>query len=111
MMETLLNSQEERCRIQVYNEYLRKIPQLLQQLEVVETMYEKAVMEESMLPECGSADQSSALYAERLARTKEQCILRAEDIRQQCRLIFALKAQIEVESEALRALMPQKDII
>ena len=111
MMETLLNSQEERCRIQVYNEYLRKIPQLLQQLGVVETMYEKAVMEESMLPECGSADQSSALYAERLARTKEQCILRAEDIRQQCRLIFALKAQIEVESEALRALLPQKDII
>ena len=111
MMETLLNSQEERCRIQVYNEYLRKIPQLLQQLEVVETMYEKAVMEESMLPECWSADQSSALYAERLARTKEQCILRAEDIRQQCRLIFALKAQIEDESEALRALLPQKDII
>ena len=111
MMETLLNSQEERCRIQVYNEYLRKIPQLLQQLEVVETMYEKAVMEESMLPVCWSADQSSALYAERLARTKEQCILRAEDIRQQCRLIFALKAQIEVESEALRALLPQKDII
>ena len=111
MMETLLNSQEERCRIQVYNEYLRKIPQLLQQLEVVETMYEKAVMEESMLPECGSSDQSSALYAERLARTKEQCILRAKDIRQQCRLIFALKAQIEVESEALRALMPEKDII
>ena len=110
MMETLLHSQEERCRMQVYNEYLRKIPKLLEQLEVVETMYEKAVMEESMLPECGPADRSSALYAERLARTKEQCILRAEDIRQQCRLIFALKAQIEVESEALRALLPQKDI-
>ena len=110
MRETLLHSQEERCRMQVYNEYLRKIPKLLEQLEVVETMYEKAVMEESMLPECGPADRSSALYAERLARTKEQCILRAEDIRQQCRLIFALKAQIEVESEALRALLPQKDI-
>ena len=104
-MELLLNSQEERCRIQVYNEYLRKIPQLLQQLEVVETMYEKAVMEESMLPECRPSDKSSALYAERLARTKEQCVLRAEDIRQQCRLIFALKAQIESESIALKSLM------
>ena len=104
-MELLLNSQEERCRIEVYNEYLRKIPQLLQQLETVEKMYEKAVMEESMLPQCGPSDHSSALYAERLARTKEQCILRAEDIRQQCRLIFALKAQIEGESEALKALM------
>ena len=105
MMDLLLNSQEERCRIQVYNEYLRKIPQLLQQPEAVETMYEKALMEEAMLPECGPADKSSELYAERLARTKKQCILRAADIRQQCRLIFALKAQIEEESKALNALM------
>ena len=104
-MEYLLDTQEERCRMQVYNEYLKKIPKLLEQLEVVETMYEKAVMEEAMLPECGSADKSSELYAQRLARTKEQCILRADDIRQQCRLIFALKAQIERESKALNALM------
>ena len=101
-MELLLNSQEERCRIQVYNEYLRKIPQLLQQLEVVETMFEKALMEESMLPSCGPSDKSSELYAERLARTKEQCVIRAADIRQQLRLIFALKAQIEEESSTLQ---------
>ena len=44
-MERLLNSQEERCRMEVYNEYLKKIPQLLQQLDTVEAMYEKAVME------------------------------------------------------------------
>ena len=68
-------------------------------------MYEKAVMEEAMLPECGPEDRSSRLYAERLARTKEQCLVRAADIRQQCRLIFALKAQIEQESAALQALM------
>ena len=104
-MDLLLNSEEERCRMQVYNEYLRKIPQLLQQLEVVETMYEKAVLEENMLPVCGSSDRSTELYAERLKRTKEQCILRAADIRQQCRLIFALKTQIENESAALKALM------
>ena len=55
-MELLLNTQEERCRIQVYNEYLKKIPQLLQQLETVETLYEKAVMEELMLPSCGPED-------------------------------------------------------
>ena len=104
-MDYLLNSQEERCRIQVYNEYLRKIPQLLEQLEVVETMYEKALMEEAMLPDRDNANKSSELYADRLARTKEQCILRAADIRQQCRLIFDLKAQIEKESKALKALM------
>lgn len=104
-MEMLLNTQEERCRIQVYNEYLKKIPQLLQQLETVETMYNKAVMEEAMLPTCGPENRSSELYAQRLARTKEQCRIRSEDIRQQCRLIFALKEQIEQESSALQALM------
>ena len=104
IMDLLLNTQEERCRIQVYNEYLKKIPQLLQQLEVVETMYDKAVMEEAMLPE-DLEDWSVQQYAKRLASTKEQCIRRAADIRQQCRLIFALKNQIEKESTALQTLM------
>ena len=103
-MDLLLDSQEERCRIQVYNEYLRKIPQLLEQLEVVETMYKKALMEESMLPGCGRADHSSELYADRLARTKDQCVQRAADIQQQLRLILALKAQIEEESNTLKTL-------
>ena len=48
-MELLLNTQQERCRMEVYNEYLKKIPQLLTQLEAVEKMYEKALMEEQML--------------------------------------------------------------
>jgi hypothetical protein len=104
-MELLLSSQDERCRIEVYNEYLKKIPQLLQQLEVVETMYEKAVMEEAMLPTDDPEDRSVKLYAQRLSSTKQQCIQRAADIRQQCRLIFALKEQIEQESTTLRALM------
>lgn len=104
-MELLLNSQEERCRMEVYNEYLRKIPQLLTQLETVEKMYEKAVLEEAMLENKDSSDHSVALYADRLQRTKEQCITRMADIRQQCRLIFQLKDQIEQESSALRKLM------
>lgn len=104
-MELLLNTQEERCRMEVYNEYLRKIPQLLAQLETVEKMYEKAVLEEKMLESKDSSDHSVALYADRLARTKDQCLARMADIRQQCRLIFQLKAQIEQESSALRELM------
>ena len=103
-MELLLNTQEERCRIEVYNEYLRKIPQLLTQLKTVEKMYEKAVMEEEMLKDRDPSDQSVAMYARRLASTREQCAARMADIRQQCRLIFALKARIEEESEAIRAL-------
>lgn len=104
-MELLTNCPDEQRRIQVYNEYLRKIPQLLEQLVAVETMYQKAILEEKMLPECGPENHSSAMYAQRLERTKEQCLIRAEDIRQQCRLIFALKAQIEDESSTLKALM------
>lgn len=104
-MELLLNTQEERCRMEVYNEYLRKIPQLLIQLETVEKMYEKAVLEEKLLLDKDPADESVILYARRLASTREQCTARMEDIRQQCRLIFALKAQIEAESTALQALM------
>lgn len=104
-MELLLNEKEEICRLEVYKEYLRKIPQLLTQLETVEQMYRKAVLEEIMLRDKDPEDHSVALYADRLARTKEQCLIRAEDIRQQCRLIFALKGQIEQESAALRSLM------
>lgn len=104
-MELLLNSQEERCRMEVYNEYLRKIPQLLTQLETVEKMYEKAVLEEAMLESKDASDHSVTLYADRLQRTKEQCITRMADIRQQCRLIFQLKDQIEQESWAIRKLM------
>ena len=104
-MELLLNTQEERCRMEVYNEYLRKIPQLLTQLEAVEKMYEKAVLEEQMLESKDPEDHSVQLYARRLATTREQCLTRMEDIRQQCRLIFALKAQIETESAALKNLM------
>lgn len=108
-MELLLNTQEERCRMEVYNEYLRKIPQLLTQLEAVEKMYEKAVLEEQMLKDKDPQDHSVILYANRLASTRQQCQTRMADIRQQCRLIFALKAQIEEESTALYALMKEEN--
>ena len=104
-MEFLLNTESERCRMEVYNEYLKKIPQLLVQLQTVETMYEKAVLEEGMLASKDPSDHSVALYAQRLSGTKKQCQDRAEDIRNQLKLIFALKKQIECESSALRALM------
>ena len=104
-MKLLLNTQEERCRMEVYDEYLRKIPELLKQLETVEKMYEKAVLEETMLQNKDPDNHSVQLYSNRLKRIKAQCQERAEDIRQQCRLIFSLKAQIEAESSALRTLM------
>lgn len=104
-MKLLLNTQEERCRIEIYNEYLRKIPDLLKQLETVEKMYEKALLEEAMLQEKDRNNHSVILYAERLKRIKQQCEERSADIRQQCRLIFELKAQIEAESNVLQNLL------
>ena len=105
-MDLLLNTQEELHRIEIYNEYLKKIPELLKQLETVENMYQKAVLEESMLKGKDMEDRSVILYADRLKRIRKQCEERALDIRQQCRLIFELKARIETESHALQALMP-----
>ena len=104
-MKLLLNTQEERCRMEVYNEYLRKIPELLKQLETVEKMYDKAVLEEKMLKDKDGDNNSVALYTQRINSIKRQCEDRATDIRQQCSLIFELKAQIEAESSALQALM------
>ncbi len=104
-MKLLLNTQEERCRMEVYNEYLKKIPELLKQLETVEKMYEKAVLEEKMLQDKNGENHSVALYSQRICNIKSQCEERAADIRQQCALILELKAQIEAESSALQALM------
>ena len=104
-MELLFNTQQERCRMEVYNEYLRKLPQLLVQLETVEKMYEKALLEEQMLQDKDPAEESVALYTQRLQSTKEQCLARMADLRQQSRLIFALKEKIEAESTALQTLM------
>jgi len=105
-MDLLLSEREECNRIEIYNEYLRKIPDLLKQLDAVEKMYQKALLEEEMLKEKDMDNHSVQLYADRLSRTKTQCEMRSADIRQQCRLIFELMRQIEAESSALKALMP-----
>ena len=105
-MELLFHTQDEVHRMEVYNEYLRKIPELLTQLEAVEKMYQKALLEEEMLKEKDMDNHSVQLYADRLNRIKHQCEERSSDIKQQCRLIFELKAQIEAESSMLQALLP-----
>ena len=100
------NTHQESQQLQVYGEYLKKIPELLKQLETVEKMYQKAVLEEAMLKDKPLDNHSVQLYAERLHRIKEQCEIRSADIRQQCTLILELKSQIEAESSVLKALHP-----
>ena len=105
----LLYTQEEIHYIEVYSEYLKKIPELLKQLETVEKMYQKAVLEEKMLEENAgiknNENTTEKLYNERLVRIKKQCEERTADIIEQCQLIFRLKAQIESESKVLKELM------
>lgn len=76
-MELLLNTLDKRHRIEVYNEYLKKIPELLKQLETVEKMYGKALLEDEMLREKDRENLSVSLYDERLNRIKQQCEIRS----------------------------------
>ena len=101
----ILYTQEEVHRMEVYSEYLKKIPELLKQLETVEKMYQKAVMEEKMLQAEEKDNYSVEIYSERLARIKKQCEERSADIKEQCKLILKLKEQIENESDVLKKLM------
>lgn len=103
-MEILFINKEETHRIEIYNEYLKKIPELLKQLETVEKMYQKAQMEMEMMSGKNSENQSVALYQKRLSNILKQCETRSADIRQQCSLIFELKKQVEAESSILRQL-------
>ena len=105
-MELLMNTQKECQQLEVYGEYLKKIPELLKQLETLEKMYQKPLLEEAILKNKPLDNHSVQLYAERLHRIKEQCEIRSADIRQQCTLILELKSQIEAESSVLKALQP-----
>ena len=104
-MELLMNTQKNVSNWR-YTGIFEKIPELLKQLETVEKMYQKAVLEEAMLKDKPLDNHSVQLYAERLHRIKEQCEIRSADIRQQCTLILELKSQIEAESSVLKALQP-----
>ena len=61
-MELLMNTQKECQQLEVYGEYLKKIPELLKQLETVEKMYQKAVLEEAMLKDKPLDNHSVQLY-------------------------------------------------
>ncbi|MCF0150631.1 MAG: hypothetical protein HUJ80_04390 [Firmicutes bacterium] len=104
-MEPVFLDRREQERVELYCEYLKKIPELLKQLDAVELMYTKALTEEKMLT--GKNDQSVSvqLYDDRLRRTASQCEARAADIKDQLALLFALKKELEETSSALRALM------
>ena len=90
------------CQIEIYNEYLRKIAELLTQIHTVEKMQYKAETELAML-EDQKDDSSKIQYQNRLLSTKEQCEARLSDMLEQLSLVQALKEELEREVPLLRS--------
>ena len=87
---------ERWCKVEIYNEYLKKIPSLLSQINTVEKMQLKAETELQMLqkePDSFSRQQ----YQARLESTREQCAQRLGEMKEELNLILGLKEQLEQE--------------
>lgn len=86
----------KRCKVEIYNEYLKKIPSLLSQINTVEKMQRKAETELQMLqkePDSFSRQQ----YQARLESTREQCAQRLGEMKEELNLILGLKELLEQE--------------
>lgn len=93
---------EKWSKIEIYNEYLKKIPNLLSQINTVEKMQLKAQTELEMLKK-EEDNFSRQQYQARLLSTMEQCGVRLQEMTEELRLIQGLKEQLEAELDILRA--------
>lgn len=89
-----LNIGETWCQIEIYNEYLKKIASLLEQINTVEKMNLKAETELALLKE-KEDDHSKQLYESRLLSIKNQCEKRMTDMLEELNLIQKLKEDLE----------------
>ena len=90
------------CKIEIYNEYLKKIAALLVQIQTVEKMQAKAETELTML-ESKVDDSSKAQYESRLTSTRQQCEERLHDMLEELSLVQKLKEDLEQELPLLRS--------
>ena len=95
------NIGENWCSIEIYNEYLKKITNLLTQINTVEKMQYKAEMELQML-EDKKEDSSRGKYEKRLISTKAQCEERLRDMLEELSLVQNLKEDLENKLPILR---------
>ena len=93
---------EKWCKVEIYNEYLKKIPSLLTQINTVEKMQQKAKIELEMLQK-EPEDTSRRQYQARLLSTQEQCAKRLTEMQEELRLVQALKEQLEEELDFLHS--------
>lgn len=82
------------CRIEIYNEYLKKIAALLTQINTVEKMQCKAEQELAML-QTKNEDSSKEKYQQRLLSTQTQCEQRLKEMLEELSLIQAMKEELE----------------
>lgn len=82
------------CKIEIYNEYLKKIAALLTQINTVEKMQCKAEQELAML-QTKNADSSKEKYQQRLLSTQAQCEQRLKEMLEELSLIQAMKEELE----------------
>lgn len=90
------------CKIEIYNEYLKKIAALLTQIHTVEKMQAKAEMELTML-ESKVNDNSKELYQNRLISTMQQCEERLHEMLEELSLVQKLKEDLERNLPLLRS--------
>lgn len=96
-MAWMFQQDEKLCRIEIYNEYLKKIPQLLKQIESLEKMVRKAEIEAEMLRSCNHSIPSVEKYQSRIDAIQTQGRERLDDLKEELDLILRLKEQIETE--------------
>lgn len=94
-MGFVFEKNETLCKMEIYNEYLKKIPQLFKQIEIVEKMMCKADIERQMLKDCDEKILSVQKYNETLQGIQNQCKERRRDLKEELNLIMHLKSQIE----------------
>lgn len=90
------------CKIEIYNEYLKKIAALLVQIQTVEKMQAKAETELAML-ESKADDSSKVQYENRLTSTRQQCEERLHDMLEELSLVQKLKEDLEQEIPLLKS--------
>lgn len=101
-MERMFHQDDGVCCVEIYEEYLKKIPQLYQQIGTVEKMRRKAEIECKMLDQYDPENNSVKQYRKRLEGILVQTQVRLEDLKDQLQLILSLKKQIEEKLPEVR---------
>lgn len=94
-MDFMFEPDDKLCKIEICNQYLKKIPELYKQIEISEKMYRKARLELEIFDKRLSENDSTKKYKERLYSLMEQSEERHRLLCEELKLIIHLKKQLE----------------